>query len=149
MMPLNASEVRGATSAPLVQGSSTAHHGAVTSLIALSILCVVWEAWLAPLAPGSWKLALKVVPLLLPLAGVIRRDLYTLQWSAMLILLYFAEGIVRATSDRGFSSTLGWIEVVLTTLYFVCALIYLRPYKQAARLAKEARDLQPDDHERQ
>lgn len=131
MMP---SEARDAASArAVVQGSPIAHLGAVASLIALCILCVAWETWLAPLAPGSWKLALKVVPLLVPLAGVIRRDLYTLQWSAMLILLYFAEGIVRATSDRGFSSTLAWIEVVLTTLYFVCALIYLRPYKQAAR----------------
>ena len=127
----------------VVQGSSIAHLGAVASLIALIILCVAWETWLAPLAPGSWKLALKVVPLLVPLAGVIRRDIYTLQWSAMLILLYFAEGLVRATTDRGFSSTLAWIEVALTMLYFVCVLIYLRPYKQAARR------LRAHDHERQ
>ena len=131
MMPREARDVACTRSA--MRGSAIAHFGAVASLIALCILCVAWETWLAPLAPGSWKLALKAAPLLLPLAGVIRRDVYTLQWSAMLILLYFAEGIVRATSDRGLSSTLAWIEVVLTTLYFVCALIYLRPYKQAAR----------------
>ena len=131
MMPSEARDAAsGRAAAP---GSSLAHLGAVVSLVTLCILCVAWETWLAPLTPGSWKLALKVVPLLVPLSGMIRRDLYTLQWSAMLILLYFAEGIVRATSDRGFSSTLAWIEVALTTLYFVCALIYVRPYKQAAR----------------
>lgn len=146
MTPLDARQVASAPAA--VHGSSAAHIGAVASLIALCILSVAWEAWLAPLAPGSWKLALKAVPLLVPLAGVIRRDLYTLQWSAMLILVYFTEGIVRATSDRGFSSTLASIEVVLTTIYFACALIYLRPYKQAARRAKQNRHLRPSADER-
>jgi hypothetical protein len=54
----------------------------------------------APLHPGGSLLALKALPLLLPLRGVIKRDLYTLQWSSMVILIYFTEGVVRAWSDR-------------------------------------------------
>jgi uncharacterized membrane protein len=107
--------------------------GAAVSLVALIVLCVAWELVLAPLRPGGSWMVLKVLPLLLPLRGVLKRNLYTMQWSSMLILLYFAEGIVRATSDQGLSATLGWIEVALVSVFFLCAILYLRPYKQAAK----------------
>jgi len=113
--------------------------GAIVSLTLLIALCVAWELVLAPLRPGGSWLVLKVVPLLLPLSGVTRRNIYTMQWSSMLILLYFAEGIVRATSDHGNSARLGWIEVGLSAVFFVCSIFYLRPYKQAAKkLAQQA-----------
>jgi uncharacterized membrane protein len=107
--------------------------GAVTSLVALIILCVAWELVLAPLRPGGSWMVLKVLPLLVPLRGVLKRNIYTMQWSSMLILLYFAEGIVRATSDMGLSATLGWIEAALVSVFFFCTILYLRPYKQAAK----------------
>jgi uncharacterized membrane protein len=114
------------------------HVGAVASLIALIILCLAWELTLAPLRPGGSWLVLKVLPLLAPLHGVLKRNIYTLQWASMLILLYFTEGIVRATSDSGLSAKLGWIEVALTCVFFLCAILYLRPYKRAAKeLAKQ------------
>ena len=118
------------------------HLSALTSLLALIILCIAWELVLAPLRPGGSWLVLKVIPLLLPLRGVIKRDIYTLQWTSMLILIYFVEGIVRATSDRGPSATLGWIEVILVVVYFGCVIAYLRPLKQAAR-AKKAKGETP------
>jgi len=116
------------------------HITAATSLIALIILCVAWELVLAPLRPGGSWMVLKVLPLLIPLRGVLKRDVYTMQWSSMLILIYFTEGIVRATSDRvPMSITLGWVEVGLTCVYFLSAILYLRPYKKAAKaLAKQA-----------
>lgn len=117
------------------------HLGASISLIALIVLCIAWELVLAPLRPGGSWMVLKVVPLLLPLRGVLQRDNYTLQWSSMLILLYLMEGVVRATSDSGLSATLGWIEVALSVMYFVCAILYLRPLKKAAKkLARETID---------
>lgn len=117
----------------------TCYIAAVSSLIGLIALCVAWELVLAPLRPGGSWLVLKVVPLLLPLRGILKRDIYTLQWSSMLILLYFAEGIVRATTDRGLSATLGWIEVALVCIFFFCTLAFLRPYKLASKkLAKQA-----------
>jgi uncharacterized membrane protein len=112
---------------------------AVTSMLALIALCLAWETVLAPLRPGGSWLVLKVIPLLIPLRGILKRDIYTLQWSSMLILLYFAEGIVRATTDKGLSATLGWIEVVLVCVFFISTLMFLRPYKLASkRLAKQA-----------
>jgi uncharacterized membrane protein len=113
--------------------------GAVASLVALIALCVAWELVLAPLRPGGSWMVLKVVPLLVPLRGILKRDVYTLQWSSMLILLYFTEGIVRGASDQGLSAMLGWIEVALVCVFFFSTLLYLRPYKKAAKeMAKQA-----------
>ena len=123
-------------------GKKLFHVGAVVSLIWLIGWLVAWEAFVAPLQQGSWLLALKALPLLLPLRGVIKRDLYTLQWSSMLILIYFAEGVVRAWADQSATSRQMAIgEIVLVVTYYFCALLYLRPYKkEAQRLAKELLD---------
>jgi uncharacterized membrane protein len=112
--------------------------GATVALVLLIALSVAWEWRLAPLRPGGSALVLKAVPLLLALPGVWRRQLYTLQWASMLILLYLMEGIVRAMSDRGLSARLGWLEVLLALIFFVCALAYVAPFKRAARRAKRA-----------
>jgi len=113
--------------------------GATASLFALVTLCIVEEMWLAPLHPGGSWIVLKVVPLLFSLRGVIQRDNYTMQWSSMLILLYFTEGIVRATSDKlTLTAQLGWLQVVLCLVFFYCALCYLRPLKKAAKAATKA-----------
>ncbi|MFL9925644.1 DUF2069 domain-containing protein [Herbaspirillum lusitanum] len=116
------------------------HLVAAASLIALILLCVAWELILAPLRPGGSWMVLKVIPLLLPLRGVLKRDVYTMQWSSMLILAYLAEGLVRATSDHGSTSImLGWAEVALSCIYFFCAILYLHPFKKAAKeLARRA-----------
>jgi len=105
----------------------------LASLVALMLLCIAWEWFLAPLRPGGSWLVLKFVLLLPVLRGVLTRNRYTLQWSSMLILLYFTEGIVRATSDRAPSSWLAWCEVALTVLFFFSTILYLRPYKRQAR----------------
>lgn len=115
------------------QSQKVFYYGAVVSLVALILLCLAWELFLAPLRPGGSWMVLKVLPLLLPLRGILKRNIYTMQWSSMLILLYFAEGIVRATSDSGLSATLGWVETGLVTVFFLCTVLYLRPYKQAAK----------------
>lgn len=115
------------------------HMGAIGSLALLIAWLVAWETVVAPLHPGGSWLALKAVPLLIPLGGVIKRDIYTLQWSSMVILLYFTEGVVRAWSDKApVSQLMAWGEIVLVVVYFICALLYLHPYKKAAkRIAKE------------
>ena len=112
---------------------------ALASLLALIVLCTAWELVLAPLRPGGSWMALKALPLLLPLAGVIRRSIYTLQWASMLVLLYFMEGVVRAWSEPGMSFVLAWAEIVLSSAFYFSAIFFLRPYKQAAKkMAAEA-----------
>ena len=118
------------------------HWGAIGSLVLLIVWCVLWEMVLAPLKPGGSWLVLKAAPLLLPLYGVWKRDIYTLQWTSMMILLYFTEGVVRGWSDKdALSSQLAWGEAAIVCVYFVSAVMYLRPYKKAAKkLSKELLD---------
>ncbi|AST32106.2 DUF2069 domain-containing protein [Ralstonia solanacearum] len=113
--------------------SRALHRLSAGSLIALIALCAAWELWLAPLRPGGSWLALKALLLAWPLPGVLRRNRYTMQWASMFILLFFTEGIVRATSDVGASRALAWAEVVLSLVFFFATIFYLRPFKRAAK----------------
>ena len=51
---------------------------------------------------------------------------YTYQWAAMLILAYFAEGVIRFSAERGTSQLLAGGEIVLSLLFFAAALAYTR-----------------------
>lgn len=104
----------------------TAHFAACASLITLIFVCLGWELWLAPLRPGGSWLALKALPLLAPLFGVLRGRPYTYQWGLLLILAYFIEGVVRAWSDGGLSAHLAQIEIALALTFFASAIIYVR-----------------------
>lgn len=105
-----------------------------TSLLALIVLCVAWESVLAPLRPGGSWLLLKALPLAFAVRGIWRGDLYTYQWASMLVLLYLMEGLVRATSDPpGPSIALAWLETALALVFFLSAILYVRPAKRAAR----------------
>jgi uncharacterized membrane protein len=96
------------------------------SLVALLIFCLAWELWLAPLRPGGSMLALKALPLLLPLRGILHGKRYTHQWTSMLALAYVTEGLVRAASDQGVSQMLAMAETVLATLLFAGCLGHAR-----------------------
>ncbi len=111
---------------------------AFVSLLLLFLLCIAWELFLDPLVPGGSVYVLKALPLLFPLYGVYKGNLYTLQWSSMLVLLYFTEGVVRWYSDISTtSSMLGAVETVLSLVFFLAAILYVRPAKQAAKRAKK------------
>jgi len=103
-----------------------AHVAAGASLIALIFLCVAWELWLAPVRAGGSALALKALPLLLPLFGILRGKRYTYQWSSMLILAYFTEGVVRAWSERGSGRAMAVAEIALSLSFFTAAVWYAR-----------------------
>lgn len=111
---------------------------AFVSLLLLFLLCIAWELALDPLVPGGSVYVLKALPLLFPLYGVYKGNLYTLQWSSMLVLLYFTEGVVRWYSDiSNTSSMLGAVETILSLAFFLAAILYVRPAKQAAKRAKK------------
>lgn len=99
---------------------------ASASLVALILLCLAWETWLAPLRPGGSWLVLKAAPLLAPLFGILRARRYTHQWTSMLSLAYLAEGLVRSTSDSGPSVALAVAEVGLATTLFAACVGYAR-----------------------
>ncbi len=96
---------------------------AVGSLVGLIVLGLAWEMWLAPLRPGGSILALKVLPLVVPLAGLLKNRMYTYRWVSLMVWLYFTEGVVRAWSDVvPLSRGLALLEVLLClTLFAACA----------------------------
>ena len=102
------------------------------ALVALILLCLSWELWLAPLRPGGSFLALKALPLALSIPGVLSGKRYTYQWSSMLILAYFAEGATRAWADQGLSQRLAFVELGLSLVFFACAVSYARRTRAAA-----------------
>ena len=99
---------------------------ASTALVALIALCLAWELWLAPLRPGGSLVALKALPLVLPLMGILAGKRYTYQWSSLFILAYFSEGVMRAWAERGTSQILALAEIVLSLVFFAAAVAYAR-----------------------
>ena len=99
---------------------------AVASLLALILLGLAWELWLAPLRPGGSLWAVKVLPLCLPVAGLLKRRMYTYRWTSLLVWFYFLEGVVRATSERGPAVPLAILEVALTLVLFAACALHVR-----------------------
>jgi len=92
---------------------------ATASLLSLLLLCLAWELWLAPIRPGgSWLAALKIIPLMPALIGILKRRMYTYRWVSLLVWLYFAEGVVRATSEAAPARWLAGGEIALSLLLF-------------------------------
>ena len=106
---------------------------ALVSLILLFVLCLAWELWLAPTGRGT--LAIKAIPLVLPMLGLWRYRLYTFRWLSLMVWLYFAEGAVRATSERGLAALLATGEVVLSVAIFVACAMQVRQRLAAAKAA--------------
>ena len=102
------------------------------SLIALIFLCLAWELRLAPVQPGGSWLALKCLPLLAPLFGILNGRRYSYQWASMLILLYFTEGVVRATTETGMAQTLAIAETVLALIFFGSTVTFARLTRPSA-----------------
>src|SRR3569623_3294556 len=101
---------------------------AVAALLALIVLSVAWEMWLAPIRAGGSPVlaAFKALPLCVPLAGLLRRRMYTYRWLSLLVWLYFTDGVVRAWSDRGLSAQLALAEIFLCLLLFAACVMHVR-----------------------
>ena len=97
---------------------------AIGCLLGLIVLGLLWELWLAPTGRGT--LALKVLPLAFALPGLVQRRLYTYRWLSLLVWLYFTEGVVRASSDRGAGAPLAMLEVALCLLLFAACAAQVR-----------------------
>lgn len=127
------------TSSPIQQpGSDVAATRwlAVGSLLALMLLCVAWELWLAPLREGGTWLFLKALPLAFAVIGLLKRRMYTYRWLSLLVWLYFTEGVVRAWSDAAPSRWLALAEVALCVLLFIACAAHVRLRQRAVKAAR-------------
>jgi uncharacterized membrane protein len=103
----------------------------VVLLAALVLLGLLWELWLAP--TGSRALALKVLPLVLPLSGVLAFRLRSYRVLSLLVWVYVAEGAMRAASDGGLSAQLAVLEVLLCFALFAACVVHIRQRTHATR----------------
>lgn len=109
---------------------------AVGSLLGLIVLGLAWELVIAPIRPGGFLLAFKVVPLCFPLIGLLKNRMYTYRWVSLLVWLYFTEGAVRAYSDRAPGNYLAMIEVALCLILFTACALHVRLRLKNAKSAQ-------------
>lgn len=105
---------------------------AVASLLGLIVLGLAWELWLAPTGNRTW--ALKVLPLALGLVGVLKFRMVTYRWLSLLVWLYFTEGVVRATTERGPAVALALAQTALSLLLFAACVLHVRWRLREARV---------------
>jgi uncharacterized membrane protein len=105
-----------------------AHVAMATSLVALAILLGAWIAYLSPpqnealIAP---LLLLLVLPLVVPLRGLLHGRRYTAAWVSLLSLFYFALGVAQIPDP----APVRWLAsacTVLSLLLFVSTVAYVR-----------------------
>ena len=108
---------------------------AVGSLLGLIVLSLAWELLVAPMRPGGSWLALKALPLCLPLAGLLKNRMYTYRWVSILVWLYFTEGVVRAWGDKAPSNYCALLEIALCLVLFVACLMHVRLRQRDAKAA--------------
>jgi uncharacterized membrane protein len=101
----------------------------VTTLAAVGWM-ILWETLVAPLAPGGSLAALKCVPLLLCLPGLLRGALRARQWLSLLLPWYVAEALVRALTSEGRARAAATLGVVLATAAFVAVVASVRAQKR-------------------
>jgi uncharacterized membrane protein len=111
---------------------------ALAGLALLIGLGLAWELWLAP--TGSGTLAIKVLPLVLCAAGLLRHRMATFRWLALLLWLYFMEGVVRATSEGGMGQVLAILEVLLCLWLFTACTVYIRHRLRNGQKLREAQE---------
>ena len=109
---------------PTPRAAAQSRAAALGLLLALIALGLLWELLLAPTGRGT--LAIKVLPLVLALPGLLKQRLYTFRWLSLAVWLYFTEGVVRAWSDPAPSQALAGLEIVLSIALFCACALHVR-----------------------
>jgi len=105
---------------------------AAASYLGLLALVIVWEGWLAPPTPvpRAFWMGLKALPLLVPLYPLLRGGGRAHVLSALLVLLYFSEGVAVAYTDGRREAwggvTYGLTQTALAVAFIVSATFYAR-----------------------
>jgi len=115
----------------------------LTSYFGLLLLLASWITYFDPPKNETTSLALIFIltPLLIALRGLLNGKRYTYAWSSMLILFYFMHGVVEAWANENETvRILALIEVILSVIFFIGAIMYVR-YKSRELGQK----LEPED----
>ena len=104
--------------------------------IALIVLTVLWEGWLAPTQPAGLWLMIKSLPLLIPLFGMLHLKRVYFSIAGLISMPYFTEGVMISWSEFAAGSqypvllALSLAEVFLVLAFVICVYIYLKNTKK-------------------
>ena len=98
---------------------------AAGSLLALIATTLLWELWIAPTRVPVLAAGVKALPLCLPLAGLLKRRMYTYRWTSLLVWLYVMDGAVRVR-DGGATTVMAAIELALCVILFTACGLHVR-----------------------
>tara|TARA_R110002074_G_scaffold152936_1_gene307576 strand:- start:137588 stop:137941 length:354 start_codon:yes stop_codon:yes gene_type:complete len=108
-------------------GKNAAYWLQLLSYLSLIGFITAWVTIFSP--PQSFPIALVlivcVLPLLLPLMGVLHGRDKPVNWAAYLSLLYFIHGTMEAVASPP-TRVLGIIEIVISLTVFFSASLYIR-----------------------
>lgn len=98
----------------------------LVAFVALMVLLTVNNLWFANLhgARTGVILAIELVPLLLVLPGMLIGSARAHAWTCFVVNLYFIKGVLAAFDPA--RALLGWLEVGISLVLFVSALLYVR-----------------------
>lgn len=102
---------------------------ALVGYLGLLAFVLAWHYWLHPhpqLGVGL-RFVLFILPLLLPLRGILKGNPYTHAWANFILMLYFLHSLTSIYILWGEDSWyLPWIELILTSIAFIGATYYAR-----------------------
>lgn len=100
---------------------------ALLGYIGLLILMPVWLLWLVPREGYSigFIIGLYIVPLLLPLKGIIQDKPYTYAWANFIVIIYFLHGFTSLWVAEG-ELVFVLLELFFATCMFIGCTYYAR-----------------------
>lgn len=84
-----------------------------------------------------------MLPLCIPLAGLLKNRMYTYRWLSLLVWIYFTEGVVRAWGDAAPGNWLAGGQIALCLLLFVACAAHVRIRLANGRAQAAASTSQP------
>lgn len=87
--------------------------------LALTLISLLWQSG----AGLKWLLVL-LVPLLLPLAGLIKQQPRSSAWLCFILCFYFIGGVLKAWANPWLWS--GWLITGLSLALFITAMLFTR-----------------------
>ena len=114
----------------------TAYTLALVFWIALIVLTILWEGWLAPIKPAGMWLMIKSLPLLIPLFGMLHEKRVYFSIASLIAMPYFTEGVMISWGEiaTGISNpmllTCSLAQTLLVLCFVFCVYIYLRNTKR-------------------
>jgi len=111
--------------------SQLAHHMAIAGFFGLLSLLLLWPTIISPpqRMPVAAVLIVSVLPLMLPLRGLLHGRPTACTWAAYLSLFYFIHGITDVAGSTSAQRIPGGLEILASLLLFFGCTMYLKSLK--------------------